>query len=61
MRTYPVTVMLSRPMVEELALAAAEASAGRDAEDGACSPADFATECVEAILATRRLEKIAAS
>jgi hypothetical protein len=56
-KTYAVTVHLSQPMFEELQHAATEASVGRTlGEEEIVSPSDFATECVESILASRRLE-----
>lgn len=59
-RTTPLTIRLSRPMFEELQRAALQASEGRDPKlEEPITPEFFAAECVEAILASRRLEAVA--
>jgi hypothetical protein len=61
-RGFVIRIKLSQPMMDELYRAAQEASHGRDCgEDGGpITPEDFATECVESILASRRLEAMTA-
>jgi hypothetical protein len=54
----PITIRLSEPMFEELIIAAAD-SAELD-ETRQLSVEQFATECIESVLASRRLERITA-
>lgn len=55
---FTVQIALSEPMYEELRQAARDASAKGDATDPVCTPEQFAAECVESILASRRLERL---
>lgn len=53
------TIVLSTELYRELELAAAEASSSAEL-GGPISPSVFARECVEAALASRRLDRIIA-
>jgi hypothetical protein len=55
---HPVTIRLSRPMYEELHNAARQASRDRLPDTEPISIEQFAQECVEAALATRRLDAL---
>lgn len=55
---FTVRISLSQPMYEELRQAAREASTKGEVTDPICTPEQFAAECVESILASRRLERI---
>lgn len=55
---FTVRISLSQPMYEELRQAAREASTKGEVTDPVCTPEQFAAECVESILASRRLERI---
>lgn len=55
---FTVRIALSEPMYEELRQAAREASTKGEGTDPVCTPEQFATECVESILASRRLERL---
>lgn len=53
-----VHITLSQPMYEELRQAARDASAKGEGTGPVCTPEQFAAECVESILASRRLERL---
>jgi hypothetical protein len=53
-----LTIKLPPALYEELHLAAADC--GELDEHEVCSPEDFARECIESVLASRRLERLSA-
>jgi hypothetical protein len=55
-----LTIRLPDALYEELILAAARTVKQDETEMGAPAPEQFAAECVESILASRRLEKMTA-
>ncbi len=52
----PIELFLSSELYLELVDAAAETYQG---DERGCTPEEFARECIEAALATRRLERVA--
>jgi len=50
-----LSIRLSQTLYAELVRAAAEC--GETDDDGGCTPAEFAKQCVEVVLAERRLDR----